>query len=280
MRRGAQGPRAVRAARSQPGQGRVDLAAELWRRRVAEGLSVVIPTYDEPGIGHVIRDVQNTIDSRTHEIVIVDDSPTEQTAAQARAAGDDRVRVLRRENSDGLGSAVLRGLDESRYGRVIVMDGDGQHPATAVPTLADALDDVDVAVGSRHVGGRNHAEWGALRTALSFGASALAWLAVPDARPLQDPMSGMFAVRRQVVVAARDRLQPHGFKILLEILGRCPVDGIAEVPIAFHPRRDGKSAFGPREVGNYLRHLGQLAVASRQRSRPDRRQVDVEEVTG
>lgn len=241
---------------------------------------MIIPTYEEPGIGHVIRDVQAAIDSRTHEIVVVDDSPTEQTAAQARAAGDDRVRVLRREDGDGLGSAVLHGLDESRYDRVVVMDGDGQHPAAAAPALADALDEVDVAVGSRHAGGRNHAEWGLMRTALSFGASALAWLAVPDARPLQDPMSGMFAVRRQVVVAARDRLQPHGFKILLEILARCPVDGVAEVPIAFQVRRDGESALGPREIGRYLRHLGQLAVASRQRRRPDRYQADVEEVTG
>jgi dolichol-phosphate mannosyltransferase len=238
-------------------------------------VSVVIPTYCESDcIRSVLEDLANTI-LRTHEIVVVDDSPDDATAEAALAATAN-VKVIRREG-DGLASAVLEGIERSVGDRIVVMDADGQHPAAVVPDLVDSLSLVDVAVGSRHAGGENHADWGWKRSLMSFGASGIAWAAVPDARALQDPMSGFFAVRREIVEPVRERLRPHGYKILLEILARCPVDAVHEVPFAFEPREAGESNTDWRENVRYLRHMSRLAVASRRKRRPTR--VTTGEVT-
>jgi len=228
-------------------------------------VSVVLPTYCEAScIRDVLRDLDDALSTRAREIVVVDDSPDEQTA-EAAIAANVGAQVIRRENGDGLASAVLRGIEISTYGRVIVMDADGQHPPVVVPQLADALEHVDVAVGSRHAGGSNRADWGLKRDAMSFGASAIAWAAVPESRVLQDPMSGFFGIRSEIVGPVRERLRPRGYKILLEILARCPVDDVAEIPFEFEPRDAGESNTDWRENVRYLRHMQRLAVASRRK---------------
>lgn len=233
-------------------------------------VSVVIPTYCEASCIHgVLRDLGNTLSTRAREIVVVDDSPDDATA-EAAIAANVGAQIIRRENADGLASAVLRGIEASQYDRVVVMDADGQHPPSVVPQLADALEAVDVAVGSRHAGGDNRADWGLKRDLMSFGASTIAWAAVPDSRPLQDPMSGFFALRRDIVEPVRERLRPRGYKILLEILARCPVDSVAEIPFEFEPRDAGESNTDWRENVRYLQHMRRLAVASRRKQRPAR----------
>jgi dolichol-phosphate mannosyltransferase len=236
-------------------------------------VSVVIPTYCESGtIGDVIESVRDAMGSRAHEIVVVDDSPdsrTAEAAANAVAVAGSPVHILSGPGTD-LAGAVLHGFDEANGDRLVVLDGDGQHPAWAVPELVDALEDVDMAWGSRHAGGRNHAEWSATRVAMSFGASGIAWLAVPESRRLQDPMSGMVAIRRAPVEAVRDRLRPHGYKIGLELLARCPIDSVAEIPIEFDARDAGESNTDWRENLRYLRHMSRLAIATRRRERPTR----------
>ena len=52
-------------------------------------------------------------------------------------------------------------------------------------------------------------------------------------------MSGLFAFRRRAVDL--DRLNPVGFKILLEILVRGKVQSVSEIPFTFGPRRAGAS---------------------------------------
>jgi dolichol-phosphate mannosyltransferase len=240
-------------------------------------VSVVLPTYCEAScIRAVLRDLGDALSTRAREIVVVDDSPDDATA-EAAIAANVGAQIIRRDGGDGLASAVLRGIEATQYDRIVVMDGDGQHPPAVVPDLADALDAVDVAVGSRHAGGSNRADWGLKRDAMSFGASAIAWAAVPESRVLQDPMSGFFSVRREVVEPVRERLRPRGYKILLEILARCPVDSVAEIPFEFETRDAGESNTDWRENVRYLQHMRRLAVASRRKQRPDR--ATLQEVT-
>lgn len=242
---------------------------------MAEGTSatVVLPTYEERATA---PDVVDALDRRlrpTDEILVVDDSPTGATAeaVQAVDTAADR-RVVRRDAPPDLSQAVLDGFDRARGGRVVVMDADGQHPPDAVPRLVEALSAADLAVASRHVGGDVQARWSRWRYLQSFGASVLAWVAVPDARGVDDPMSGMFAVRRGVVDPVRERLDPQGYKLVLELLARCPIDTVAEIPMTFRERRAGASNTDQRQVGRYVAHLARLAVASRTRRRPVRTQ--------
>jgi putative flippase GtrA len=71
-------------------------------------------------------------------------------------------------------------------------------------------------------------------------------------------MSGFFAVR----LAALDieRLRPHGYKILLELIVRNPHLRTAEVSFAFQPRYAGESKTSVREVLRFGRHLARLRL--------------------
>lgn len=70
--------------------------------------------------------------------------------------GPGRVFLLSRAEKDGLGAAYRAGFTWALargYDAVVQMDADLSHPADRIPVLLRALDEADVAVGSRYVSG-------------------------------------------------------------------------------------------------------------------------------
>lgn len=234
--------------------------------RDPEPVSVVLPTYEEAQtIRQAISGVRAAL-SREHEIIVVDDSPDEATAAAVRDGygGDEHVQLVER-GGDGLASAVLAGFDRADYPLLAVMDADLQHPPRSLPVVLSGLDaGGDVVVGSRHApGGEVAAEWPVHRQLISWGATRLARVMVPQARNTTDPMSGFFAVRAAYVEAVREELRPEGYKVLLELLARTPVEDIRERGYTFREREAGGSNLGVREYLRFVRHLGRLAIPAR-----------------
>ena len=92
------------------------------------------------------------------------------------------------------------------------------------------------------------------------------------ARSVEDPLSGFFAVRRDVVADAP--LRASGFKILLEILVVGRWRRAVEVPLRMQPRAGGESKAGIREGLTYgaqlLRLLGASLSLRLRRSAPAR----------
>ena len=109
-------------------------------------ISVVIPTFnEEQAIGEVVRAVP--ID-RIHDIVVVDNGSTDDTAAQASLAG---ARVVF-ESRPGYGSACLAGAKASADADVFVfLDGDySDDPRQLETVAAPVLDNrADLVIGSR-----------------------------------------------------------------------------------------------------------------------------------
>ncbi len=232
-------------------------------------LSVVIPTLCE---AETVPDVVDQVLAATQletEAIVVDDSPTDATvAAVGDEFGDDpRVCAIHRQG-DGLASAVLKGWDLASGEIFAVIDADGQHPPERLTLLAQAVEQgADISVASRHAaGGGVDGDWPAHRRLISAGADQLARLAVPTARQLSDPMSGYFAVDAELVDAVRGQLRPAGYKILLELCARAPVQQIAEVPYVFKQREAGSSNLGMREYLRYVHHLTRLTVPARRES--------------
>jgi len=213
-------------------------------------VSAILPTYEEPDTApEVVTTLQ---EYGVSEVVVVDDSPTRATVEAVLKAVPETT-IIRRAGAAG-----------ETY---VVCDADGQHPPAAALELAHrvAYDGADLAVGSRHTPDGEVAEaWPMGRRIISLGADYLARAAVPPARGLTDPLSGLFAVDAAVVDPALDRLAPAGYKVLLELLARCPVDDVVEVGYRFAPA-DSDSNLGAREYARYLRHLGRLSVPSRRR---------------
>ena len=228
-------------------------------------LTVVIPTRNEAGnIGELVQRIDAALPERPVEIIFVDDSD-DSTPATIRAVGAESrllVRLLHRpagQRSDGLSGAVLEGLRVAHAEMVAVMDADLQHP----PELLQALlararqTGADVVVGSRYSDSGSVGDFGAVRKAVSTASGTAAHIMFPQQlKQVSDPMSGYFLVRK----AALDlnRLQPRGFKILLEILVRTPGLRVAEVGFQFGERFAGESKASLREGARYLSHLWHL----------------------
>lgn len=224
--------------------------------RVGHAVSVVLPTYNErASLEQFAPELEAVLAPLAAEIVVVDDASPDGTARWARArAGRVPIRVVERAGKLGLASAVVAGIDAATGSIVVVMDADGSHDPAALPAMVELVRtrSAEFVLGSRWLSGGDAAGLDGYRRVISAGAQLLA-------RPLvavTDPMSGFFAVRREVV--GRSPLSPRGFKIALEILARCRPSPVAEVPIRFRPRFAGASKLGRGEVREYMRQLADL----------------------
>lgn len=231
-------------------------------------VSVVVPTYNErENVVPMVRSILSAMSGRETEVIVVDDDSPDETWRLAQSAYADResVRVVHRTADRGLSSAVVRGYREATNGTIAVIDADFQHPPERLPDLVDALveNDVDVAVGTRYLFESGIDGWSYRRRIVSHGATAMARVLVPEAAPLSDPLSGFFALRRDVVDGVT--LDPTGYKILLEVLTECDVDRVAEVPYTFSDRDRGESKATAEEYARFVNHLASCWYRTRLR---------------
>ena len=223
-------------------------------------VSIIIPTYNErENIERVVERCRDALAEYRFEIVVVDDDSPDRTwqLVQDAYAGFEAVRIVRRTEESGLATAVSRGFDEATYEVCAVIDADLQHPPEKLPELVGAFETgADIVIGSRHLAGGGVENWSRFRRVVSRGAMAIAKLALPPTRGVSDPMSGFFAVRREVIDGVA--LAPMGYKILLEVLMKCEYERIAEVPYVFTERERGESKLTADEYWGFLEHVYHL----------------------
>lgn len=230
-------------------------------------LSVVIPTYNEAqNIGELIRRLGEALDpalGSEYELILVDDNSPDRTweVAQRLALDNPRLRVMRRTNERGLASAVIRGWQAARGAFLSVIDADLQHPPQLVTDLYRVMErGADMAVASRHVEGGGVSDWSILRRIVSRAAQLIGLVVLPGVvGRVSDPMSGFFMIRRSAIEGVR--LNPLGYKILIEVLARGRFPWIGEVPYVFHERVHGGSKATLGVYLDYLRHLVRLRTA-------------------
>jgi dolichol-phosphate mannosyltransferase len=222
------------------------------------GVSIIIPTYQEvESLPHLIGRLSPLrVRFRSFEVVIVDDDSNDGTEALVKNLGIPWIRLVIRTEDRGLSEAVVEGLRLARYDTIVVMDADLSHPPEMVSPMVEESLVHEFVVGSRYVeGGGLDQEWSFLRWINSKIATVMAR---PFTR-IRDPMSGFFAFRRALLGRAAP-LNPVGYKIGLELIVKCDVRDVVEIPIHFSDRKYGKSKLSFRERVAYVRHLWRLAV--------------------
>ncbi len=225
-------------------------------------VSLIIPTFNErENVPVLLAQIGRALSSwrgRVEVIVVDDDSPDGTwQAAEALRPRYPWLRVVRRTSGvKGLSPAVVEGWRAAAGEVLVVMDADLQHPPEVLPRLLEACEppDVDIVVASRYRPEGAVGKWVFWRRWLSRGASSLAQAVLPQAaHDVTDPMSGFFALRRRVVEGLA--LQPRGYKILLEVLGRGRYRTVREVAYTFGRRQAGQSKLTSRVMVDYLRQL-------------------------
>jgi len=215
---------------------------------------VVLPTYQEAeNIAEVIRRLRAAVPEA--DILVVDDSSPDGTAALAKAAGAvvGQVDVMIRPTKQGLGSAYRFGFGEGLargYEVLVEMDSDLSHDPMALPSLLEAVAaGADLAIGSRYVPGGRIPNWPLFRRLLSsWGNRYVRWALGLDAN---DATAGFRAYRAEMVrELGLDSIRADGYGFQIEMAYRVARAGGAtvEVPITFADRIRGHSKMSSRIV--------------------------------
>lgn len=130
-------------------------------QRVATGLSVVVPVFNEQTtVVEVIRRV--LAQPLVSEVLVVDDGSSDGTAAEMRSvAWPPSVRLLSHPQNKGKGAAVRTGIAAASQGVIIVQDADFEYDPADYPTVVQPILDgiADVVYGSRFLTPRPYAFW-------------------------------------------------------------------------------------------------------------------------
>ena len=227
-------------------------------------LSVVIPTRNEVGnIELLLKKLGTALAGIEWEAIFVDDSSTDGTPELVTriAQTDRRVRLIRRIGRRGLSSAVVEGALASTTPIIAVIDADLQHDERILPDLYRAIteDENELAIGTRYAGDGSMGEWAEDRQKISRFATALA-SPIMKTR-LSDPMSGFFAMRREVLLEAAPKLSSVGYKILLDLVASYPRPlKAAEIGYTFGTRQHGESKLDEMVALEYLELLLDKAI--------------------
>lgn len=212
----------------------------------ADRLLVTLCTYNErdnlaPLIAEIWRFAPDA------EILVVDDGSPDGTGkvADELADADPRVHVLHRPGKLGLGTATVAAFQygvEHGYDLLINLDADFSHHPRYIPSLLTAMDQADVAIGSRYVAGGGVVGWGLRR---HFMSRAINWYARTLLRLKTRDNSGAYRCYRVAKLREMDldRFLARGYAIQEETLYRCRRCGcrFQETPIIFEERRYGNS---------------------------------------
>lgn len=216
-------------------------------------LSIVIPAYNETArLGKTLDAICAWLNtsSLTAEIIISDDGSTDDTRALIASymQHDARIRLIGDTTNRGKGYAVRQGMLMAQGTQMLFTDADLSTPMEDYHTLAEALQQADVAIGSRDLPESNvevSQRW--YREALGklFNKVVQRF----SVRGIHDTQCGFKLFR---AAAARDIFRAchiNGFAFDVEALYLARKLGyrIAEVPVTWrndplskvHPLRDG-----------------------------------------
>ena len=172
----------------------------------------VVPAHNEANhIGRVIETMPQFVD----RILVIDDCSEDETSAVAESIGDRRLVLIRPEENQGLGGAMILGYSKALEmdGDIIVkIDGDGQMSPDHLPALLDAIIEggYDYAKGNRFLASSSLSVMPRHRLLGNVVLTFLTKLA-SGYWHVFDPQNGYTAIKRDVLSVLELRSIHRGF---------------------------------------------------------------------
>ncbi|TSC66596.1 MAG: family 2 glycosyl transferase [Candidatus Berkelbacteria bacterium Gr01-1014_85] len=195
-------------------------------------LSVVIPAYNESQrIVPTLTSIQKF--ASTHhldcEIIVVDDGSTD--ATEAAVSGLVQQYIKQKLNM-GKGAAIRRGMLAANGKLILFMDADSSAPITELPALLTALEEVPIAIGSRHAEGSVvHIQQSLMRQFISYAGNQIFRLVL--GLPYADTQCGFKLFTRQAAqeIFQQTLIDRWGFDVEVLTIARILGLPVREVPI-------------------------------------------------
>jgi dolichol-phosphate mannosyltransferase len=218
-------------------------------------LSVVIPARNEVvSIAETIGGAVEVLERAEidYEILVIDDSSTDGTAAavQELAEGNVRVRCYRSHYSQGFGLAVRAGLDRFEGDAVAILMADGSDDPEDLVRYHRVLEDgYDCAFGSRFMHGAVVADYPRFKLVLNRMVN---WFIRLLFRHEYNDTTNAFKAYRRNVIETVQPLLSHHFNLTVEL----PLKAVARghsygiIPVAWRGRTAGTSKLSLQEMGS------------------------------
>ncbi|HET7052910.1 MAG TPA: glycosyltransferase family 2 protein [Solirubrobacterales bacterium] len=218
-------------------------------------LSVVIPAHNEEGsIAETLASLVSRLDAERieHEVIVVDDSSTDRTAAtvEAFATEHPQVRCLPSPYRNGFGFAVRAGLEAFEGDAVAIVMADGSDSPRDLVAYQRLLEEgYECAFGSRFLHGSTVTDYP--RSKLIMNRIVNWGIRVLFRHGYNDTTNAFKAYRREVIENAQPFLSHH-FNLTVELPLKAVVRGYSYgiVPISWTNRTSGTSKLKLNEMGS------------------------------
>jgi dolichol-phosphate mannosyltransferase len=218
-------------------------------------LSVVIPAHNESGsIAGAVTSIARCLDDDAvdYEILVIDDSSTDDTVAivERLAADNARVRCLRSHNPPGFGFAVRAGLERFEGDAVAIVMADASDDPSDIVKYYQVLEQgYDCAFGSRFVSGSHVTDYPRFKLVLNRIVNL--GIRILFRHGYNDTTNAFKAYRREVIETIQPLFSNH-FNLTVEL----PLKAFARghtfkvVPISWTNRSSGASKLSLQEMGS------------------------------
>ncbi|HUC07516.1 MAG TPA: glycosyltransferase family 2 protein [Solirubrobacterales bacterium] len=218
-------------------------------------LSVVIPAYnEEETVAETVEGIVAALSREQieHEVIVVDDSSRDGTAAVVEAISErhPQVRCLPSPFRNGFGFAVRAGLDAFEGDAVAIVMADGSDSAEDLVVYQRQLEaGYECVFGSRFVQGARVIDYP--RSKLIMNRIVNWGIRVLFRHGYNDTTNAFKAYRREVVENLRPFLSNH-FNLTVELPLKAVVRGYSYsiVPISWTNRKAGVSKLSLNEMGS------------------------------
>jgi len=200
-------------------------------------LSIVIPAYNEQArLPRTVLETMRwcTVQNLSFELILADDGSRDETLALARLfeQSDVRIRALACPHK-GKGATVRLGVLNAKGRFILFMDADGATPLTEIPKLLAAMQNAEVAIGSRVVQHPGEVEVKTSTLRRIIGRIFAFFVNLFTIGGIADTQCGFKMFRREAALPLFSRQKTEGFAFDVEILflARRLSLAIAEIPV-------------------------------------------------